>query len=128
MPQSPELGNGLVKAETVYDREASVATIFITGELDASNHIMIEAITSKVVNDPDINMLIHDVYRTTYIDSFGVRHFFETARRMNEQAKEYRIQNSRGICLRVMELTGLAEVVEFIYTDGVSPKDAEPRD
>jgi anti-anti-sigma factor len=98
--------------------EDSVPVCAVRGELDASNvDVALARILEAVPGDaPGVAV---DLTDTTYVDSAGVRVFFELARRLRERRQQLRmVVPPEGIVRRVLLLTALGDVVPFDDTLG----------
>lgn len=96
--------------------EGSQLTITLGGELDVSNASALRSLLASV--DGSIRQVTLDVSALEFIDSTGVGVVAEAHRNFGPEMRELVLHNPSGHVARVLELTGLSQVVQLTPTAG----------
>ena len=95
----------------VVERHDNEPIVKVFGEIDISNASQVEKALDELVQAARARHIV-DLTDTTYFDSSGIRVLFSLASRLRSRRQELHIiVPADGITRRVLELTGLPQVV-----------------
>ncbi len=91
----------------------AVTTISLLGELDMATAPQLQARIDELIASGRCRILL-DLARLDFCDSAGLNTFIRGDRRCARDGGWLRLTGSRGHVARVLELTGIAEVLSYV--------------
>jgi anti-sigma B factor antagonist len=90
---------------------ADPGRIGLAGELDLSAVACIDEIVEQTLSDPRVSLVVLDVARATFLESSALGALVRGRRAASAQGRRLVVVNATGHVRRVLDLTGVAEVL-----------------
>jgi anti-sigma B factor antagonist len=100
-------------------RNAAVAVIAATGELDLSGAQILQAELDRLDAEPDVGTVVLDLRGLEFLDSSGLRLVVLADMRARETGRRFVLVRGPETVHRVFEITRMSERLEFV----ADPKD-----
>jgi anti-sigma B factor antagonist len=95
-------------------RNATVAVIAATGELDLSGATVLEAELDRVQEDPELAIVVLDLRGLDFMDSSGLRLVVLADMRAREAGRRFVLVRGPETVHRVFEITRMSERLDFV--------------
>jgi anti-sigma B factor antagonist len=95
-------------------RNATVAVIAATGELDLSGATVLEAELDRVQEDPELAIVVLDLRGLEFMDSSGLRLVALADMRAREAGRRFVLVRGPETVHRVFEITRMSERLDFV--------------
>jgi anti-sigma B factor antagonist len=95
-------------------RNATVAVIAATGELDLSGATVLEAELNRVHEDPELAIVVLDLRGLEFMDSSGLRLVVLADMRAREAGRRFVLVRGPETVHRVFEITRMSERLDFV--------------
>ena len=95
-------------------RNATVAVIAATGELDLSGATVLEAELDRVQDDPELAIVVLDLRGLEFMDSSGLRLVVLADMRAREAGRRFVLVRGPETVHRVFEITRMSERLDFV--------------
>jgi anti-sigma B factor antagonist len=95
-------------------RNAAVAVIAATGELDLSGATILEAELERVQEDPELAGVVLDLRGLEFMDSSGLRLVVLADMRAREAGRRFVLVRGPETVHRVFEITRMSERLDFV--------------
>lgn len=95
-------------------RNATVAVIAATGELDLSGATVLEAELDRVQEDPELAIVVLDLRGLEFMDSSGLRLVVLADMRAREAGRRFVLVRGPETVHRVFEITRMSERLDFV--------------
>jgi anti-sigma B factor antagonist len=100
-------------------RNATVAVIAATGELDLSGAAILEVELDRLAADPELGTVVLDLRGLEFMDSSGLRLIVMADMRAREAGRRFALVKGAETVHRVFEITRMSERLDFV----ASPED-----
>jgi stage II sporulation protein AA (anti-sigma F factor antagonist) len=97
----------------IESRPGPETTLVLTGELDPATAPTLEARLAEVTADGDVRRVVLDLAQITFLDSSGLRTLVAANEALRARAAELVLQAPTSNIRRVLEVTGLTELIEL---------------
>ena len=88
-----------------------VLRLAVVGEIDMASADAFDEAIDKALDVDGITQMLVDMDRTTFLDSTGVRSLLRGHAQAHERGITFRIMNPTRVVRRVLELTGIFELL-----------------
>jgi stage II sporulation protein AA (anti-sigma F factor antagonist) len=98
-------------------RAGSVEQLTVLGELDIATVPILERAFTAVLEDGDVRMIVVDLADLSFVDSSGL-HLLLRMKDACERADRLRIVNGSPAVVRLLDLSGVRDLLPLISSDG----------
>jgi anti-anti-sigma factor len=95
-------------------RNATVAVIAASGELDLSGATLLEAELDRLAEDPELGTVVLDLRGLEFMDSSGLRLVVLADMRAREVGRRFVLVRGAETVHRVFEITRMSERLDFV--------------
>ena len=88
-----------------------VLCLAVVGEIDMESAVAFDVAVDNALDVDGVARVLIDLDRTTFLDSTGVRSLLRGHGRAHERGISFRILNPTRVVRRVLELTGIFELL-----------------
>jgi len=100
---------------------AGITHVVLTGEIDLSNSPTVAATITACIADPAATTVLLDLTGLTFIDASGIRALTNSWRHAHRCRKTLRATGAAAHVSTVLEILGIAELLEMDDTDHPVP-------
>jgi len=100
-----------------------MVVVRVAGEIDMAVDALLENVLCGAANDDGARHVIVDMARVEFLDSSGIHALVRGYRAATETGATFAIRNAGSMVLRVLRITGVAEIFGLDGVAGVDQRD-----